>query len=90
MDPGYREFFGNFVDEEYVDMIDDEALDYAWDYSEKGGSPKICVAVGLVESKNVGWDLEDVADEMDVTRRGVYNAREYLDLVEYDNRGRHG
>jgi len=89
MDLDYREFFGNFVDEEYVNMVDEEALDLAWDYSEKGGSPKICIAVGLLESENIGWSLEVVADELDVTTRGIYNARDDLDLIEYEKRGKH-
>lgn len=84
-----RGFFSNFVEDEYVDMLGDEALEYAWEYSEKGGSPRVCVALGLSETQNLGWDLEEIADELGTTRKSIYNSRESLDLVEYEKRGRH-
>lgn len=82
-------FFGNFVEEEYINMVSDEALEYAWDYSEKGGSPRVCVALGLSETDNLGWNLEEIADELGTTRRSIYDSRESLDLVKYESRGRH-
>jgi len=85
----YRELFSSFVDREYVNMIDDEALETAEQYSELGGSPRTCVAVGLTESDNTGLNLEEIASELDVSRRAVYNARDELELVDMDVRGVH-
>jgi hypothetical protein len=85
----YRDFFSNFVGEGYVETADDEALEYAWEYSEKGGSPKVCVGLALYETDNLGWGLEEIADELGITRRSIYDSREELDLVDYEVRGRH-
>lgn len=85
----YRDFFSNFVDEQYVNMIDDEALDYAEEYSCQGGSPGVCVAVGLKETENIGMTLEEISEVLEVSRRAVYNARKDLDLDVMESRGRH-
>jgi len=81
-DMEYRNFFSNFVDDEYLELADDEALEYAWSYSETGGSPKTCVALGLSETENLGWSLDEIADEVGVSRKALYNARDELGLVE--------
>lgn len=84
----YREFFSNFVDEEYVNMVDEEAFDYVEEYSDLGGSPGVCVAVGLTETENLGMSLEEIAEEVEVSRKAVYNARKDLDLEIMESRGR--
>ena len=84
-----RDVFSRYVEDEYVEMIDEKALDYAWDYSERGGNPGVCVALGLTETENLGMDLEEISDELDVSRRAVYNARDEFGLVENEPRGRH-
>lgn len=88
-DIDYGEILTEFVDEEYVNMIDEEGLEAAAEYSEIGGTASVCVAVGLTQSENVEWGTERIADELGVTRRGIYNARDELDLVEKETRGRH-
>ena len=84
-----RDVFSEYVDEEYVEMIDEEALDYAWEYSERGGNPDVCVALGLSETDNLGMNLEEISEELDVSRRAVYDARDEFGLVENEARGRH-
>jgi hypothetical protein len=85
----YRELLSNFVDEEYTSMIDESALEYSEELSEIGKSPKLCVAVGLSETDNLGWTEVEIADELDISRKAVYNARNEIGLVEEDARGRH-
>lgn len=67
-----------FVDEVYIDTLDEDGRKVALDYLNTGGSPGVAVAVGWYESENV--TLETVAEELDVRRRSVYNARKELDL----------
>lgn len=85
----YEELLSSFVDEEYVNMIDDSAMEYVEEYCDRGNSPYVCVAVGLSETENLGWNLKEIASELDVTRRAIYDAREELELVENNPRGRH-
>lgn len=84
-----KEFLTEFVDEEYVSMVDDEAFEYVERYSSVGGSPRVCVGVGLFETDEVDWSLEEISGNLGVSRRAIYNARESLDLVEYESRGMH-
>lgn len=80
LDLDYEEFFSEFVGEVYVDALDDEGLDTAISYSERGGNPRVCVGVGLYESESYDGNLETIAEELDVSRRAMFNAREKLDL----------
>lgn len=85
----YREILGQFVEKRYVDQLDETGLEAAEEYSQHGGSPAICVAVGLVETEENDYTLEEAASELEVSRRGVYNARRELDLVDNESRGKH-
>lgn len=78
MDIDYRELFSEYVDEMYVVMLDDEGLELAAEYSDRGGSPETCVGVGIYESTD--WELEFISEELDVSRRAMYNARRKLGL----------
>lgn len=80
MDLDYEEFFTEFVDEEYVQDLDDEGLDAAIRYSERGGNPRVCVGVGLYESESYDKNLDTIAEDLDVSRRAMFNARDKLDL----------
>lgn len=84
LDLDYEEFFSEFVDEEYVDSLDDEGLDAAISYSERGGSPRVCMGVGLYESEGYNSNLDSIAEELDVSRRAMYNARRKLGLEVRD------
>lgn len=88
-DLDYRELFSNFVDEEYTSMIDESGLEYSEDLSEIGRSPKVCVAVGLTETENLGWTENEIAEELNISRKAIYNAREEIGLVEEETRGRY-
>ena len=85
----YREVFSNFVDNEYVNLLDDEGLEYSQELSELGRTPKICVAVGLSQTEDLDWNLDEIAEELEVSRRAIYNSREELDLIEEKSRGLH-
>jgi len=85
----YRSVLSHFVDEDYVNMIDEDAFNYAINYCEEGGSPAVCVGLGLAETENLGWSFEKIASELDTSRRSIYNARKDLGLVEKDVRGMH-
>lgn len=80
LDLDYEEFFSEFVDEVYVDSLDDEGLDAAISYSERGGNPRVCMGVGLYESEGYNSNLDSIAEELDVSRRAMYNARRKLGL----------
>mgnify|MGYP006287407629 CR=1 FL=1 len=80
LDLDYEEFFTDFVDEAYVDSLDDKGLDIAISYSERGGNPRVCVGVGLYETESYDANLEDIAEDMDVSRRAMFDARERLGL----------
>ena len=84
-----KEFLTGFVDKEYVDMVDDKAFDYVEEYSSIGGSPHVCIGVGLSETDEVDWNLQEISDNLGVSRRAIYNARDSLDLIEYESRGMH-
>lgn len=88
-DLDYRELFSNFVDEEYTSMIDESALEYSEELSESGKTPKICVAVGLTETENLGWTENEIAEELNISRKAIYNARSEIGLVEEEARGRY-
>lgn len=85
----YREVFSTFVDEEYINLLDDEGLEYSQELSELGRTPKVCVAVGLSQTEDLDWNLEEIAEELEVSRRAIYNSREELDLIEQKSRGLH-
>lgn len=88
-DRNYRELLSNFVDEEYTNMIDESALEYSEELSESGKTPKLCVAVGLTETENLGWTENEIAEELDISRRAIYDAKSEIGLVEEDARGRY-
>ncbi len=86
MDLDYEEIFREFVDDRYVDVLEEEGLELAGRYSERGGSPAVCVALGLTVSG--GWDIDEINEEL-ATRRSIYNARKRLGLEVGKPRGRH-
>jgi hypothetical protein len=77
----YEEFFSNLVDEEYLEEMDEDGWKYARKHSEDGGTPKACVALGLSETENLDWNYDEIASELDISRKALYNAREKYGLV---------
>lgn len=75
----YRELLENFVEEEYVEMLDDGGLEIAAEYSRQGGMPRTCVGLGLYQC-SWEWNLERVCEELEVDRKTLYDARKKLDL----------
>lgn len=67
-----------FVEEVYINTLNEDGCKVALSYLDTGGSPGVAVATGWYESEDV--TLEKVAEELDVSRRSVYNARKKLDL----------
>ena len=77
----YRDVLSHFVNEEYLDIIGDESWEYVGEYCDKGGSPEVCVGLGLSQTEKCEWSFEKIAKELDTSRRSIYNARKELGLV---------
>lgn len=84
----YQEIISQKVDDEYLEKVDSEYMSLAEKYVEMNGTPKVAVGVAMYESGSFET-LDDVAEELKVTRRGLYNAREKLGLEKEDPRGIH-
>jgi len=67
----YRSVLKHFVDENYVNLIDEDAFNYSIDYCEEGGSPAVCVGLGLSETEILGMTIEEIARELETSRRSI-------------------
>lgn len=76
--PEYLEYF---VDDVYLSMLDEEGVDKAVKCSSKGYSARTCVGLGIYYSSNNEWSWESIEEELEVSRRAIYDARSELGLT---------
>ncbi|QKQ98216.1 hypothetical protein GKQ38_01625 [Candidatus Nanohaloarchaea archaeon] len=80
LDIDYEKLFSEYVSEVYVEELDEKGLEIAAEYSDRGGNPRVCVGVGLYETEEYDSNLDTIAEELDVSRRAIYGARQKLGL----------
>lgn len=88
MEFNYEELVSTFVGEEYLEKIDSEYQHIAEEYMDIGGSASVAVGVAWYESSD-NVTFEEITEELDVSRRGMYNARSDLGLEISESRGVH-
>jgi len=88
MESNYEELVSTFVGEEYLEKINTEYKHIAEEYMDRGGSAAIAVSVAWYESSD-DITFEEITEELDVSRRGMYNARSDLGLEVLESRGAH-
>lgn len=88
MEVNYEEIVSTFVGEEYLDKVDPTYQHLAEKYMEQGGSARTAVGVAWYESSDE-VTFEEISEELEISRRGLYEARVKLGLETLEPRGIH-